>query len=47
MVEEAKNDDNSIVEITQSKMDELKLFKGDTIVIKGFPHTLFHTPELI
>ena len=34
-VEDAKNDDNSIVEMTQAKMDELKIFKGDTVLIKG------------
>lgn len=34
-VEEAKNDDNSIIEMTQAKMDELKIFKGDTVLIKG------------
>jgi len=41
--EDARNDDNSIVEMTQAKMDELKIFKGDTVLIKGkqpFPH--FH-----
>ena len=35
MVEEARNDDNSIVEMTQAKMDELKIFKGDTVMLKG------------
>ena len=34
-VEEAKNDDNSVVEMTQAKMDELKIFKGDTVLLKG------------
>ena len=34
-VEDAKNDDNSIVEMTQAKMDELKIFKGDTVLLKG------------
>lgn len=34
-VEDAKNDDNSVVEMTQAKMDELKIFKGDTVLIKG------------
>ena len=34
-VEDAKNDDNSIIEMTQAKMDELKIFKGDTVLIKG------------
>jgi transitional endoplasmic reticulum ATPase len=37
-VEDAKNDDNSIVEMSQAKMDELKIFKGDTVMIKGMPH---------
>jgi len=34
-VEEAKNDDNSVIEMTQAKMDELKIFKGDTVLLKG------------
>lgn len=34
-VEEAKNDDNSVVEMSQAKMDELKIFKGDTVMLKG------------
>ena len=34
-VEEAKNDDNSVVEMSQAKMDELKIFKGDTVLLKG------------
>ena len=34
-VEESKQDDNSIVEMTQAKMDELKIFKGDAVVLKG------------
>lgn len=40
-VEEAKNDDNSIIEMTQAKMDELKIFKGDTVLIKGKPPSYF------
>lgn len=35
MVEEAKTDDNSIVEMTQAKMEELKVYKGDTVILKG------------
>ena len=35
MVEESKQDDNSVVEMTQKKMDELKIFKGDTVLLKG------------
>ena len=27
--------DNSVVEMTQKKMDELKIFKGDTVLLKG------------
>lgn len=34
-VEESKQDDNSIVEMTQAKMDELKIFKGDPVILKG------------
>jgi transitional endoplasmic reticulum ATPase len=37
-VEDAKNDDNSVIEMTQAKMDELKIFKGDTVLIKGTHH---------
>ena len=33
--EDSKQDDNSIVEMTQAKMDELKIFKGDTVLLKG------------
>eukprot|EP00727_Mastigamoeba_balamuthi_P000471 m51a1_g10420 putative cell division cycle protein 48 (776) ;mRNA; f:913-4569 len=35
VVEEATNDDNSIVALHPAKSDELKLFRGDTILIKG------------
>lgn len=38
-VEDAKNDDNSVVEMTQAKMDELKIFKGDTVLLKGKCHS--------
>lgn len=34
-VEDSKQDDNSIVEMTQAKMDELKIFKGDTVILRG------------
>ena len=34
-VEDSKQDDNSIVEMTQAKMDELKIFRGDAVVLKG------------
>lgn len=35
IVEESLNDDNSTIQISQAKMSELKIFKGDPIFIKG------------
>lgn len=35
LVEEAGNDDNSVVALSQAKMDELQLFRGDTVLLKG------------
>lgn len=36
IVEEAlDNDDNSVVSLSQAKMDELELFRGDSVLIKG------------
>ncbi|EDO36218.1 predicted protein [Nematostella vectensis] len=35
LVEEAVNDDNSVVTMSQAKMEELQLFRGDTVLIKG------------
>lgn len=35
IVEEAVNDDNSVVALSQAKMDELQLFRGDTVLLKG------------
>ena len=34
-VDEALNDDNSTVAFSQSKLNELKIFKGDPVLIKG------------
>lgn len=34
-VEEALNDENSSIQLSQAKMAELKIFKGDAIFIKG------------
>ena len=34
-VEDSPQDDNSVIELTQAKMDELKIFKGDAVVLKG------------
>ena len=35
IVAEAVNDDNSVVAMSQEKMDELQLFRGDTVLLKG------------
>lgn len=35
IVDEASDDNNSVVAISQAKMDELQLFRGDTLLLKG------------
>ena len=35
IVDEAANDDNSVVALSQTKMDELELFRGDSVLLKG------------
>lgn len=35
IVEEAVNDDNSVVALSEEKMDELQLFRGDTVLLRG------------
>jgi len=35
IVDEATNDDNSVVALSTAKMEELQLFRGDTVLIKG------------
>ncbi|XP_071454734.1 transitional endoplasmic reticulum ATPase TER94 [Hetaerina americana] len=35
LVDEAISDDNSVVTLSQAKMDELQLFRGDTVLLKG------------
>lgn len=35
VVDEALNEDSSIVSLSQSKTEELQLFRGDTVVLKG------------
>jgi len=35
LVEESSNDDNSVVCLSQAKMDELQLFRGDSVLLKG------------
>ena len=35
LVEEAVNDDNSVISLSPAKMDELNLYRGDNVLIKG------------
>jgi len=35
VVDDATNDDNSIISLSEKKMEELKLFRGDTVRLKG------------
>lgn len=35
IVDDAVNDDNSVVALSPAKMDELGLFRGDTVLLKG------------
>lgn len=35
IVDEATNDDNSVIGLSAAKMDELSLFRGDTVLVKG------------
>jgi transitional endoplasmic reticulum ATPase len=35
IVDEAQNDDNSVVTLSAAKMEELQLFRGDTVLLKG------------
>mmetsp|Transcript_19703 Transcript_19703/g.29162 ORF Transcript_19703/g.29162 Transcript_19703/m.29162 type:complete len:806 (+) Transcript_19703:92-2509(+) len=35
VVDEALNDDNSVVSLSNAKMEELQLFRGDTVLVKG------------
>lgn len=34
IVDQSDKDDNSIIALSQAKMDELALFRGDTVVLK-------------
>jgi hypothetical protein len=34
-VEDSPQDDNSVCELTQAKMDELKIFQGDAVILRG------------
>ena len=35
VVEEATNDDNSAISLSPAKMDELNLYRGDNVLLKG------------
>ncbi|CAF3954527.1 unnamed protein product, partial [Rotaria sp. Silwood1] len=35
IIDDAINGDNSVVALSQLKMDELQLFRGDTVLLKG------------
>lgn len=35
LVEDAINDDNSIITLSQAKMDELQLFRADSVIVRG------------
>ncbi|KAH3679972.1 hypothetical protein WICMUC_000715 [Wickerhamomyces mucosus] len=35
IVDDAVNDDNSIIAMTSNTMDKLQLFRGDTVIVKG------------
>jgi len=35
IVDEAINDDNSVISLSSKRMEELELFKGDTVLLKG------------
>ena len=35
IVDEATNDDNSVITLSAKKLEELQLFRGDTVRIKG------------
>ena len=35
LVEESVNEDNSVVSVSQAKMDSLQLFRGDSVLLKG------------
>lgn len=35
VVDDALSDDNSVVTLSAAKMEELQLFRGDTVLLKG------------
>lgn len=44
MVDDAVNDDNSVVALNNATMEELQLFRGDTVLLKVGVAT-FHVPK--
>jgi transitional endoplasmic reticulum ATPase len=38
LVDDSVNDDSSIIALSQQKMDELRLFRGDSVLLKGKKH---------
>ena len=34
LVDQSEKDDNSVISLSQAKMDELGLFRGDTVILK-------------
>ncbi|CAF1448324.1 unnamed protein product [Adineta steineri] len=36
LVDDSNNDDNSVVTLSQQKVDELQLFCGDTVLLKAY-----------
>lgn len=35
MVDDATNDDNSVITLSTATMERLQLFRGDTVIVKG------------
>ena len=35
MVDDATNDDNSVISMNTATMEKLQLFRGDTVLVKG------------
>lgn len=35
MVDDATNDDNSVITLSAATMEKLQLFRGDTVIVKG------------
>lgn len=35
MVDDATNDDNSVITLSSATMERLQLFRGDTVIVKG------------